>query len=335
MSLTNINEDIGKVSKNLMFKEPFYGLFLMSLNKDVNEQVKETSISKNSINCQLSINPNYWKGLSEKHKEGVLKHQLIHLAFQHVLDRDNFSDKEVFDIATDLEVNQYITPENRPESFKIPSDYKEYNLKPRDGFRSYYNILLKEKKKNPEGFNSNFGKDSKDDHESWGEFTSEGEAQTELIKRQIKFQLKETYESLKIRGLIPGELAAHLSELFKIEPPVFNWKAYLRRYMLGSRKYYTKKTRRKLNLRFPDNPALKIKPKARILIGIDTSGSVSEIELKDFFNEIYHVWKTGVIVDIIECDARAYPVYEYKGKREGKVHGRGGKICASIYSNIY
>ena len=88
---------------------------------------------------------------------------------------------------------------------------------------------------------------------------------------------------------------------------------------------YTKKTRRKPNRRFGTGPALKIKQKKRTLVAIDTSGSVSNDDLIEFFNEIYHIYKSGTYVDIIECDAKIQRVYEYKGQREEiEVQGRGG-----------
>ena len=45
----------------------------------------------------------------------------------------------------------------------------------------------------------------------------------------------------------------------------------------------------------------------------------------EFFNEIYHIYKTGTQIDIVECDAKIQRVYEFKGKREDiEVRGRGG-----------
>jgi predicted metal-dependent peptidase len=90
-------------------------------------------------------------------------------------------------------------------------------------------------------------------------------------------------------------------------------------------KVITKKTRRKPSRRFSDNPALRIKPRKNTLIAIDTSGSVSNQDLVEFFNEIYHIYKTGTDIDIIECDAEIQRVYKYKGNRdEISVKGRGG-----------
>jgi predicted metal-dependent peptidase len=91
-------------------------------------------------------------------------------------------------------------------------------------------------------------------------------------------------------------------------------------------KVFTKKTRRKPNKRFYGNPALKIKQKKNTLVAIDTSGSVSKNDLKEFLSEIHHIWKTGTQVTVVECDASIGRVYEYTGKAEEakEVTGRGG-----------
>ena len=44
----------------------------------------------------------------------------------------------------------------------------------------------------------------------------------------------------------------------------------------------------------------------------------------EFFNEINHIWKSGVKVTIAECDAALKNIYEYKGKVPESVMGRGG-----------
>ena len=87
---------------------------------------------------------------------------------------------------------------------------------------------------------------------------------------------------------------------------------------------YTKKTRRKLNKRYAENPALKIKQRKNILVAIDTSGSVNKDSILEFFNEIHHIHKSGVNVWVADCDASVSNVYEYKGKTPEFITGRGG-----------
>ena len=156
------------------------------------------------------------------------------------------------------------------------------------------------------------------------EFDSLSEAEKKLAKAQIEHQIRDIVNSQKDRGFIPSELKDYIDSLFEKTPPSYDWKAYFRRFFSSSPKVYTKKTRRKLNKRFTPNPALKIKPKKHVLVGVDTSGSVSQSELIEFFNEIYHMWKTGVSITVAEGDAAIHNVYPYEGKTPEYISGRGG-----------
>ena len=61
-----------------------------------------------------------------------------------------------------------------------------------------------------------------------------------------------------------------------------------------------------------------------MLLGIDTSGSVSDSELKEFMNEIKHIHKAGVDITIVQCDTKINSIKPYNGKNELEINGRGG-----------
>ena len=92
-----------------MLKEPYYGIFLIMLNKVWNNRVPTAGVSKNGINYQLAINENFWSNLSELHMLGLLKHELLHIAFGHLTTYFKFSDRKLANIAMDMEINQYIS----------------------------------------------------------------------------------------------------------------------------------------------------------------------------------------------------------------------------------
>jgi len=102
-------------------------------------------------------------------------------------------------------------------------------------------------------------------------------------------------------------------------------------------KVFTKKTRRKPNKRFYGNPALKIKQKKNTLVAVDTSGSVSKEDLKEFLSEITHIWKTGTQVTVVECDASIGRVYEFSGQLEEaqEVTGRGGTSYEPVMRYLF
>lgn len=72
----NRHETLAKAVKNLMLKEPFYGIFALSLNKEFSDVVPTAGVAKMGINYKLAINPTFWDNLEMNVKEGVLQHEL-------------------------------------------------------------------------------------------------------------------------------------------------------------------------------------------------------------------------------------------------------------------
>jgi predicted metal-dependent peptidase len=326
----NIHDEISRVSKKLMFEEAFYGLFLLTLNKVINNNIPTAGVSKNNINCQLAVNEKFWSSLSEDHRIGLLKHELLHIVFHHLSMRDMFPDKKLFNVAADCEINQYIKTTWLPDGAILPATFPELQLPAFAGTKCYYEAMLKDLQQDHKSqtledlMNSQDGEDG-DLHPTWGEFEDLTEAEQELLKKQIEHQIREVIDNqIKNRGNIPGELKSYIDSLYEVKPAVFDWKGYLRRFIGASTKIYTKKSRRKVNKRFPGFPAIKIKLKNKILVAVDTSGSVSDKELVEFFSEIHHMFKTGVAIDIAQCDSQIDDLSEYSGKFDGRIHGRGG-----------
>jgi predicted metal-dependent peptidase len=371
-------QTLSKTAKDLMLKEPYYGFFLIMLNKLWNKKIPTAGVSKNGINYQLVINDDFWENLTELERLGLLKHELLHIAFGHLTTVFKFSDRRLANIAMDMEINQYIdaswlpggelssdefkqlketitteleqAKENnatREEliviSKKLPfrgimiDDYAELNLDIKAGARYYYD-KLKEAKDNKaqkgtsgsEAFDNlcdqmdSSDGDSLPDHSTWDEFEDLSEAEQKLIEKQVQKLLSDAKEqTVKKRGTVPGEIEGVII-IDEIKPPKFDWRGYIRRFTGVSTKVYTKKIRRKENKRFDANPGLKVKMKQHMLLAIDTSGSVSDNELKEFMSEMHHIYKCGIDITIIQCDTTIRSIEPYKGKHELNVQGRGG-----------
>ncbi|TXI86474.1 MAG: hypothetical protein E6Q36_09285 [Chryseobacterium sp.] len=339
-------EQLAKISKDLMLKEPFYGLFLITLNKQWNNSIVPTAgVGRNGLSYHLYINENFWDKINDKQKRGLLKHELLHIGFFHVTEFEHLTDKLIANIAMDLEINQYIVEEDLPPGPQLISNFPELNLEPKKGCIYYYEKLMQAKKS---GSSANLNKmlaaaaaqqmtckitvNSKGeieveipDHSTWGEFEGVSEATQKLIRKQTEHILKEVADQVqKSRGTIPGEFKEILDRINHVEPPKFDWRSYLRRFTGGSTKIFTKKSRRKYNKRYSENPGLKIKPKRHILVGIDTSGSVSTNELKEFMHEIHHMHKTGTEITIVQADSAISHIGAYNPRKDFEVHGRGG-----------
>ena len=88
-------DSVFKICKKLIINEPFYGLFLLNLNKRFDKNTKTAGVTIEGINPLLLINRDWWIGLDVETQVAVLKHECGHLLFGHLtknwdyLRRDN------------------------------------------------------------------------------------------------------------------------------------------------------------------------------------------------------------------------------------------------------
>lgn len=75
MSQKVLNE-ISKTGKDLMLKQPFYGMYMLLLDKKVSKKVPTAGVSKQGINYKLDVNEEFWSNLEPNHRIGLLHHEL-------------------------------------------------------------------------------------------------------------------------------------------------------------------------------------------------------------------------------------------------------------------
>lgn len=166
--------------------------------------------------------------------------------------------------------------------------------------------------------------DIMDDHSQWPD--DEGEAEKEQVKQIVDdllvFAANETEKS---RGVIPGELQGKIELIRnrKRPKPVADWKRFLRRYLGYEFTETIKKSKKRESRRFPDAAGNRHRKKSKILVAIDTSGSVSMPEYNEFFGQITTLTASANFT-VIECDSRIQHQYEYTGKPNQTLHGGGG-----------
>ena len=327
--MINVQDQVARTTKTLIFTEPFYGLFLIGINKTYSEQIPTAGVSKCGIGMQLTINPEFYNELSEDHRYGLIKHELLHIAFGHLLLRDLYSNHKLFNIAADLEINQYILESKLPTGGLLLSSFPELDLPTKAGTKKYYELLEQAQEDGScpslDALMNKMDGESEYCHSTWNEFDNLSEPDKKLLQKQVEHQLKESAEqTVKKCGSIPGEMSDIISRLLHIEPAKFDWRQYLRRFVGNSSIVYTKKLRRKYNKRYAANPGLKIKFKNHILVGVDTSGSVNNEELEEFFSELTHMHKTGHKISVAQCDTSLRTIEEFQPKKDWEIHGRGG-----------
>jgi predicted metal-dependent peptidase len=161
-----------------------------------------------------------------------------------------------------------------------------------------------------------------DDHTHWPSCETQQEVQElqEVIDTMIDFAAEETKKRC---GHVPGEIAGRIEKIRKKPKPVADWRRYFRRYIGNEFTDEMKKSKKRESKRFPDAAGNRHKRKSHILVAIDTSGSVSMPEYKEFFGQI-RTLKEKATFHVVECDTCIHHEYDFNGKENLVLHGGGG-----------
>ena len=174
------------------------------------------------------------------------------------------------------------------------------------------------------------------DHE-WGEEESQldaeevGYAVRELVNATVGLMNEET------RGLMPASFMQTVEMLN--EPPRLSWEQILKKYV-GTISAGKRKTRSRLNRRQPTRFDLsgEVDEKTlKLVVAIDTSGSVDDQQVAGIFNEIFAIIaKRKFEMTVIECDAQVQRVYRVRNRGDVQlsVMGRGGTAFTPVIELI-
>jgi predicted metal-dependent peptidase len=151
-------------------------------------------------------------------------------------------------------------------------------------------------------------------------------AERKIIESMINESILNSVARMKERkfGNLPAGLQQYIDLLVESLKPNVNWKRVLRLFAASSSRTHIKNTIRRPSKRYGTTPGIKIQRKQKLLVAIDSSGSIDDVELKEFFAEIYHIWKQGAEIYVTECDTEIHNHYFYKGKNPELISGRGG-----------
>lgn len=161
-----------------------------------------------------------------------------------------------------------------------------------------------------------------DDHSKWP--TDISEAEREVLRQAIDDLLDfAAEETEKHCGTIPGEMVGRIEKIRKKPKPVADWRRYFRRYLGNEFTDLLRKSRKRESTRFPEAPGNRHQRKSNILVAIDTSGSISMPEYKEFFGQIKTL-KEKASFHVLECDTDIKYEYDFNGKENLVLHGGGG-----------
>lgn len=322
---------IDKLCKQLIVTDPFWGLILVALNKEFSTNLDTLAVTKDELGYKLLINKEFWESLTETEQKACFLHELNHLCFNHLLMAKSFSDKKLFNIAADLEVNSYI--EGLPKSALFPEDF---GFPECQGTKWYYEQLLK-KCENKSNTSNNQKQlidsfEPLDDHEQWKDFETLSPAERELLTDQFDRIVKQAVtQSQKTCGTIPSYLSQYVASLFEEKQPQYNWKKLLKNNIGTQLTTRFKHSYKRESKRFEESRGIKLTRSANVLVAIDTSGSISQQDYDDFITELIGINKTDVNIKLITCDTEIKDVIDISNHSEITLTGGGGTLFEPVF----
>jgi len=382
--MSQILNEVSKATIQLLLKEPFYGHFFTGILREVSDKVNTAAVGMvHSQMVKLYINEKFWTEAltTSDFRYGVLKHEILHIVLKHILIAKDFSNHQLFNIAADIVVNQYIERHQLIEGVVLLELFSDLNMEPYKDVKYYYDILYNvwqnyqqktsastldqtESKGQNGGSNSKSSRNNKkhqqppkpsskhsqnqqnpnltpsekalrdymrEEHPClgqhdlwWKEIGKMSAAERKILEGYINDVLKNTVNRVKNRSALPAGLQQYIDLTLKSLEPQVNWRRILRIFAASSSRTYLKNTIRRPSKRYGTTPGIKVKNRQKLLVVIDTSGSVNNDELRVFFSELYHIWRQGAEIFVVECDAAIHNKYLYRGTPPDHISGRGG-----------
>lgn len=156
----------------------------------------------------------------------------------------------------------------------------------------------------------------------------------------FKGVIREAYTTTKSQGILPADLIRQIDEILN---PKLDWRQILAKYILKNSRSGWKWVPPNykylpMSLVIPSNRVKALE----VIVGVDTSGSISMDELIDFISEVQGIVATAneYKLTLISCDSRIHDVLEYDNfhpidyKEAKKLSGGGGTDFRPVFDYI-
>ena len=323
MNATNM---LSRPKTQLMLHSPFFGAMSMST-----PCVEDCGISTACTNGKwIKYNPDYLRSISENEVTGVVIHEVMHITNKHPLRMGN-RDPRVWNIAADKAINIIIIDAGYelPEGALIDPDCRGMSAE------KIYNLMMSGEMPIPEGDEWSFGEIEAPTNDDGSAMS---ESQMDQLESDINVKVLSAYANAKMRGKVPAGIEGLIDEM---STPQVDWRDKLRVFVGGDQP--DDFTWAKPNKKFMPHgiylPNVEHFGAGDIVIGCDTSASVSNEELAVFLGEI-----NGMAQDmqprsitVIGCDAKVQSVDFYgHGEDVQSINskGRGGTEVTPVFDYI-
>ena len=295
--MSNFEERFVKSRVKLLKSSPFFGTILLHTEYKIDESI-ETAATDGTT---LLLNEEWMCKQTEEHFSGVLLHEVLHMALDHVERTNDLDDMMTANIAADIVVNGIIKDNaiSLPKEAIYDDDLKHLSV------REIYSILKQKQKEDENYLQDKYGDGEVNEclqKSSEQKGTSQREANSEKWKNIIN--KAKTISKMKQAGVKGSGLARVFKELLE---PTINWKDALYKYITQSRADFEGYDRRFIHdgMYIDDVGGNKV----HVAAFVDTSGSVDEELLQNFLSELFFAINStrGTTGYLYYFDTELYP----------------------------
>ena len=335
--------ELSRAVSQLVVKEPFFGHLLSNVIRVVSEKRTPTAgVALSERKVILAVNPGFFAGAVRRKAErvGIVKHEVLHLLFKHLLRREPWHDALLFNVAADLVVNQLIgRPWELPASAITLSTFADLELEPDQTVEHYYRRLLelaRDAGSAPQSAAALAGirqePEWHSDHRGWTA------AEMDPVARQVAgAEIGRWVEQAARRAgdaaieRLPETLREAIQLWIDERHPQLQWRRVLRMFNASARRSRVLPTLRRPSKRYGTFPGNRVRRMSHLAVAVDTSGSIGPDDLGDFFSEIRGLWRAGAEITVIECDLEVQRVWAYRGRHPERIFGRGGTSFDPVF----
>lgn len=355
-------EEVSRAAFGLLLKEPFYAHVLAGMPREASGRTDTAAVAWDGRQVRLIVNPDFFCGrLTAAERLAVLKHEVLHVVFHHLFrQRDRIP--EIDNLAADLVVNQLVAPWPLPDGAVTLERFPDLALEPDQTVEYYYRRLLelvRETGQSGGHGGGNAGENRAADAEGRAGTTfapQSARALGELLETGGRgdhglWEVDEGGQSLAagryaagnlvlrarerlpphLWGTLPAALLTQLDLLLAERQPKMDWRRLIRIFCASSGRSRIRHTIKRTSKRYGTRPGIKIQRLQRLLVAVDTSGSIDQRMLEEFFAEIRGAWRAGAGVVVVECDAEVQRSYDYRGSPPLEIAGGGGTAFEPVF----
>lgn len=311
---------MSEIKARLLLKQPFYGM-LLSMTDFIPETVIPTMATDG---IRIYYNPEYVVGLSEAERNGVLLHEVSHCIYLHCTPKRRMNrEQKRWNVAADYAINLEIRDlgYTLPQGVLLDDKYRDMNAE------MIYDALPK----NIDHLETlDVHIEPADGSEEWDDMEDRVISAYEMTK--------DFYEDKKNHGKFPGGIQRWIDKLRKSK---VKWERIFHKYVgqaLAKDDFsYTRCNRRMLpqDIYLPD---LRNHIIGSVVLGIDTSGSITPKILEQFAAEMAKISHLTNEVTVITCDATVHEVVKIHKMenflKKVKFKGGGGTDFRPVFKEV-